>query len=198
MLQIYSRDRYITTIEPIPYAKQAKYQSLVLHLLERLEAYQFEIGEYIINEGDRLLREIMALHSTDLNLDSIATDYDLLQKLFTKDLIELNKFTQCEESQKERPHLDINPEYKRLKFKKSGNHFMDDLADLAVELGSFDQALRLTQELTQSEISHFLFRYIERNRPPEQLINEQNKEYFFKEWLADDWNKEYMSKVFNS
>ncbi len=129
---------------------------------------------------------------------AIASDYELLQNLFTRDLIELNKFEPCEEAQKDRPHLDIDPAYKRLKFKTSGDPFMDNLADLAVDLGSYDQAISLVNQLTQTQISHFLYRYVERSRPIEQLINEQNKEYFFKEWLADDWNKDYMSKVFNS
>lgn len=168
----------------------------MLHLLERLELYSFELGEYIAHEGDRLLREILALHGATFNLEAIATDYELIQNLFTKDLIELNKFIPCEEGQKPRPHLDI--EFKNLKFKKSGDRFMDDLADLTIELGSYDQAVSLSCQLTQTQVSHFLFRHVERSRSPEQLINEQNKEFFFSEWLADDWNKDYMSKVFNS
>ncbi|MBD2316661.1 hypothetical protein [Phormidium tenue] len=198
MLQIYSHDRYITTIEPVSYARSQKFKVLFLHLLERLEQHQYEIGEYIAHEGDRLLQEILALHSSTLSLRAIASDYELLQNLFTRDLIELNKFEPCEEAQKDRPHLDIDPAYKRLKFKTSGDPFMDNLADLAVDLGSYDQAISLVNQLTQTQISHFLYRYVERSRPIEQLINEQNKEYFFKEWLADDWNKDYMSKVFNS
>lgn len=198
MLPIYSRDRYITTIEPVSFARSQKLTGLFMHLLERLERYQYEIGEYIAHEGDRLLREILAIHGATFNLDEIATDYELMQNLFTKDLIELNKFVPCEEAKKDRPHLDTDSAFKNLKIKKSGDRYMDDLADLAIMLGSYDQAVALTHQLTQSQLDHFIFRYSERNRTPEQLLNEQNKEFFFKEWLADDWNKEYMSKALNA
>ncbi len=197
MLPIYSRDRYITTIEPVSYARSQKLQGLFMHLLERLERYEYEIGEYIAHEGDRLLREILALHSAKFSLDAIATDYELIQNLFTRDLIELNKFTPCAEAQKDRPHLDIDSPYKNLKIKKSGDRYMDDLADLATMLGNYDHAVSLINQLTQTQLDHFVFRYSERSRSPETLLNEQNKEYFFKEWLQDDWNKNYMSEVFN-
>lgn len=198
MLPIYSHNRYLTTIKPVSYARSQDLQQLLMHLLERLERYGYEIGEYIAHEGDRLLRDILALHGAIFNLDAIASDYELLQKLFTHDLIELNKFSPCVEAQKDRPHLDAESPFKNLKIKKSGDRYMDDLADLATMLSSYEQATALAHELTQSQIDHFVFRFIERSRSPESLLNEQNKEYFFKEWLADDWNRDYMSQVFNA
>jgi hypothetical protein len=198
MLHIYSRDRYISALSPVAYAQSQKLTALFMHLFERLEAFDCEIGEYISHDGDRLLRDILSMHGATFNLDAIATDYGLMQKLFTKDLIELNKFESCKEAQKERPHLDADSPFKKLKIKKSGDRYMDDLADLAIMLGSYDAAISLAYQLTQTEVDHFVFRYGERNRTPESLLNEQNKEYFFNEWLRDDWNKDYMSKAFNS
>jgi hypothetical protein len=192
MHHIYSRDRYLAPIAPIPYAKLPKYQALMLHLFERLALHDYEIGEYIAHEGDRLLREILAMHGC--NLDAIATDYELIQNLFTKDLIELNKFVPCAEGQKERPHLNVDSPYKNLKIKKSGDRFVDDLADLATMLGDYDQAMSLAYQLTQSQIDSFAFRYGERNRSPDELINEQNKEYFA-QWMNDDFGKEYMRQA---
>jgi hypothetical protein len=194
MLHIYSRDRYLATIEPLPYAKLAKYKVLIIHLLERIEQYGFEIGEFIAHEGDRLLRDILALHQASFSLHEIATDYELIQHLFTKDLIELNKFVPCAEGQKDRPHLNADSPYKNLKIKKSGDRYIDDLADLATMLGSYEQAVALTNELTQTQIDSFAFRYGERNRSPDDLINEQNKEYFA-QWMNDDFGKDYMRQA---
>jgi hypothetical protein len=198
MLHIYSHDRYVATLTPALYAQSLKLTALFMHLFERLEAFDYEIGEYIAHDGDRLLRDILAMHGATFNLDVIATDYGLMQKLFTKDLIELNKFEPCIEAQKDRPHLDADSPFKKLKIKKSGDRYMDDLADLAIMLGSYESAISLAYQLTQTEVDHFVFRYSERNKMPESLLNEQNKEYFFNEWLKDDWNKDYMSKAFNS
>ena len=196
MLHIYSRDRYVATLAPVAYVQSQKLNKLFSHLFERLEAFDYEIGEYISHDGDRLLRDILAMHDADFNLNTIATDYDLLQKLFTKDLIELNKFVPCKEAQKDRPHLDTDSPYKKLKIKKSGDRYMDDLADLAIMLGSYDAANLLINQLTQTELDHFVFRYGERNRTPESLLNEQNKEYFA-EWMADDFGKDYLRKALN-
>ena len=66
-------------------------KALMMHLFERLETFGYEIGEYIAHDGDRLLRDILALHGAAFELDAIAADYDLMQQLFTRDLIELNK-----------------------------------------------------------------------------------------------------------
>lgn len=192
MHHIYSRDRYLTTIAPIPYAKLPKYQALMLHLFERLALHDYEIGEYIAHEGDRLLSEVLAMHNVDLR--AIATDYELIQNLFTKDLIELNRFIPCAEGQKERPHLNVDSPYKKLKFKKSGDQFIDDLADLATELGDYSQAVELFNGLTQTQLHHFHFRFVERNRSPDDLINEQNKEYFA-QWMSEDFGKEYMRQA---
>ena len=71
---------------------------------------------------------------------------------------------------------------------------MDDLADLAIMLGSYESARLLINSLTQSQLDHFVFRYGERNRTPESLLNEQNKE-FFAQWMQDDWNKNYMREI---
>jgi len=196
MLHIYSRDRYIATLSPVAYAQSQKLNQLFMHLFERLEAFDCEIGEYITHDGDRLLRAILAMHDADFKLDAIATDYELLQKLFTKDLIELNKFAPCIEAQKDRPHLDADSPFKNLKLKKSGDRYMDDLADLAIMLGSYDAANLLINRLTQTELDHFVFRYGERNRTPESLLNEQNKEYFA-HWMADDFGKGYLRKALN-
>ncbi len=196
MLHIYSRDRYISTIQSVAYAQSQKLNQLFMHLFERLEAFDYEIGEYICHDDDRLLREILAMHEADFKLDVIATDYELLQRLFTKDFIELNKFSPCTEAQKERPHLDTDSPFKNLKIKKSGNQYMDDLADLAIMLGSYDAANLLINQLTQTELDHFVFRYGERNRTPESLLNEQNKEYFA-QWMQDDFGKDYLRKALN-
>lgn len=196
MLHIYTRDRYLATIEPIAYAKQAKYHALTMHLFERLEAFGYEIGEYIAHDGDRLLRDILALHSAVFELDAIATDYDLMQQLFTRDLIELNKFAPCAEAQKDRPHLNTDSPFKNLKIKQSGDRTMDDLADLATMLGSYDAAMSLMHQLTQSQVDHFVFRYVERSRSPEDLLNEQNKEYFA-QWMQDDFGKDYLRQALN-
>lgn len=196
MLHIYTRDRYLATIEPIAYAKLNKYKALMLHLFERLEPFGYEIGEYIAHEGDHLLRDILVIHGATFNLNAIATDYELLQKLFTKDLIELNKFEPCIEAQKDRPHLDTDSPFKNLKIKKSGDRYMDDLADLAIMLGSYDAAMALVNKLTQSQLDHFVFRYGERNRPPDDLLNEQNKEYFA-QWMQDDFGKDYLRQALN-
>jgi hypothetical protein len=180
----------------VAYAQAQKLNQLFMHLFERLEAFDYEIGEYISHDGDRLLREILAMHDADFKLDVIATDYELLQRLFTKDLIELNKFSPCTEAQKERPHLDTDSPFKKLKIKKSGDRYMDDLADLAIMLGSYEAAVALINSLTQTELDHFVFRYGERNRTPESLLNEQNKEYFA-QWMADDFGKDYLRKALN-
>jgi len=194
MLHIYSRDRYVATLAPVAYAQSQKLNQLFMHLFERLEGFDYEIGEYISHDGNRLLREILAMHQADFKLDAIATDYGLMQKLFTKDLIELNKFEPCKEAQKDRPHLDSDSPFKNLKIKKSGDHYMDNLADLAIMLGSYESARLLINSLTQSQLDHFVFRYGERNRTPESLLNEQNKE-FFAQWMQDDWNKNYMREI---
>jgi hypothetical protein len=196
MLHIYSRDRYVTTLSPVAYAQNQKLNQLFMHLFERLEAFDYEIGEYICHDGDRLLRAIFNMHDADFKLDVIASDYELLEKLFTKDLIELNKFEPCTEAQKDRPHLDADSPFKKLKIKKSGNQYMDDLADLAIMLGSYESANLLINQLTQTELDHFVFRYGERNRTPESLLNEQNKEYFA-QWMQDDFGKDYLRKALN-
>ena len=196
MLHIYSRDRYITTLLPVAYAQSPKLNHLFMHLFERLEGFDYEMGEYIAHDGDRLLRAILAMHNADFKLDAIANDYDLLQKLFTKDLIELNKFEPCAEAQKDRPHLDADSPFKKLKIKKSGDQYMDDLADLAIMLGSYEAANLVINKLTQTELDHFVFRYGERNRTPESLLNEQNKEYFA-QWMQDDFGKDYLRKALN-
>ena len=167
-----------------------------MHLFERLEGFDYEIGEYTAHDGDRLLRAILAMHNADFKLDAIASDYELLQKLFTKDLIELNKFEPCAEAQKDRPHLDADSPFKKLKIKKSGDQYMDDLADLAIMLGSYEAANLVINKLTQTELDHFVFRYGERNRTPESLLNEQNKEYFA-QWMQDDFGKDYLRKALN-
>jgi hypothetical protein len=101
MLHIYSRDRYITTIEPVAYAQSQKLNQLFMHLFERLEAHDYEIGEYIAHDGERLLREILAMHGATFNLDAIASDYELLQKLFTKEEGSFgNNFCKVEDSLK--------------------------------------------------------------------------------------------------
>jgi hypothetical protein len=196
MLHIYSRDRYVATLSPVAYAQSQKLNQLFMHLFERLEVFDYEIGEYIAHDGDRLLREILAMHQTDFKLDAIASDYGLLQRLFTKDFIELNKFSPCTEAQKDRPHLDTDSPFKKLRLKVSGDHYMDDLADLAIMLGSYDAANLLINRLTKTELDHFVFRYGERNRTPESLLNEQNKEYFA-QWMADDFGKDYLRKALN-
>jgi len=198
MLHIYSHDRYIATLAPVAYAQSQKLNQLFMHLFERLEAFDYEIGEYIAHDGDRLLRAIFNMHDVRLNLlDALASDYELLQKLFTKDLIELNKFEPCVEAQKDRPHLDADSPFKKLRLKVSGDRYMDDLADLAIMLGSYDAANLLINQLTQTELDHFVFRYGERNRTPESLLNEQNKEYFA-QWVADDFGKDYLRKALNT
>jgi len=196
MLHIYSRDRYVATFSPVAYAQSQKLTALFMHLLERLELFEYEIGEYIAHDGDRLLRDILAMHNATFSLDAIATEYELMQRLFTKDLIELNKFEPCKEAQKPRPHLDSDSPFKKLKLKKSGNQYTDDLADLAIMLGSYEAAVALVNSLTQTELDHFVFRYGERNRTPESLLNEQNREYFA-QWMNDDFGKDYLRKALN-
>jgi hypothetical protein len=171
-------------------------QALLAHLFGRLEAHYYEVGEYIVHEGDCLLRQILTLHSAEFNFDAIASDYELLQNLFTRDIIELNKFEPCAEARKPRPHLKLDPIYEKLVLKKSGDRHMDDLADLAIMLDSYEAAVSLTNRLTQTQVDYFIFRYNERSRDPAQLITEQNHEFFFNEWMRDQWNKDYLANAF--
>ena len=196
MLKIYTNDRYLASLKPVSFARSLQFQELFKELLERLHRHNYELGEYCLHEGERLLDALLALHDATFCIKDISQDCELIQMLFTKDLIELNKFVPCEEARKPRPHLKIDPIQERLKVKKSGDRYMDDLADLTEMLSSYEQAIAITEKLSQTEIDHFIFRLSERRRDPAQLVTEENHEFYFNEWMQDDWNKDYVANAF--
>jgi len=195
LLNLYSGDRYLATLEPVSFAKLQKLQALLVLLLERLEQFDFEIGEYIAHDGAVLLSSILQLHTSSISLSDFASDYDLLQNLFTRNIIELNKFKPCEEARKPRPHLKTDPISERLKLKQSGDRYMDDLADLTTVLGDYDQALSVMHSLSQTQIDYFLFRLIERRRDPASLVTEENHEDFFKDLANNESMRNYISEA---
>jgi hypothetical protein len=197
VLSVYSRDRFIALLEPVPFVRYRRLQALLELFGDRLASHGL-IGDYLVNEGVQILREILLCHEGYFPIEAIADDYELIDRLFSIDIPNLNLFEPCAEARKPRPHLPKDPVTEKLIIKSSGDREMDILADLASLFQSYDQARKLFETLNQSQIDAFSFRLIERKRDTDDLMTEQGQEYFFNEWLQQTDNRDYLNNMLSA
>lgn len=182
------RDRAIAVFLPIRLYQEREYESLAM----ALQAFGFEASVKDSTNFPNweqcfaIMQGILDLHPKAYSaclgreVGEISSDLPLLINLFEQEIPELNQFRPC--PNEPCPYGDNTPDWvKEFKFKSSGDYYADYMADLARELGSFEQAEQAAKHFSRSEVDHFLWRSREINRSIEDLAEEEILRYRYEE-----------------
>lgn len=168
----------VAGLRAVPFAR--------LPALEGLLGFAQQVG------GDAILQSVLNLHDRADLIGGRGIKLEALEPEQCAELIDrLSRLNQFEPSPSDGQPPDPFPPW------SSGDYYTDLLSDLTHSLGSFEQALQVSNTLTLQEIQGLLKRLGDLSKGPEARRKDGLKAWFWKEVAASSQLKDEIDRALN-